>query len=73
MYVLTSANCVTNMTGLYILQARSLISLYQVYLYSQHGSSPVAVIQTLTRLSSTHICFQGLGEFHHSLHITHSE
>ena len=60
-YVLASANCLTNMTGLYILQESSMISLYQVYLYTQQAESPVAVIQTITRMPTTTTCFQAEG------------
>ena len=61
-YVLTSAHCVANMTGLYILQEDNLVSLYQVYIYSQHDSHALALIQTLTHLPVRQICFQGLGK-----------
>ena len=61
-YVLTSAHCVANMTGLYILQEDHLVSLYQVYLYNQHHSHTLALIQTLTFLPARQICFQGLGK-----------
>ena len=61
-YVLTSAHCVANMTGLYILQEDNLVSLYQVYIYSQHDSHALALIQTLTHLPVRKICFQGLGK-----------
>ena len=62
LYVLTSAHCVANMTGLYILQEDQMVSLYQVYIYNQHDSHGLAVIQTLTQLPHRKICFQGLGK-----------
>ena len=63
LYVLTSAHCVANMTGLYILQEDNMVSLYQVYIYNQHDSHALAVIQTLTNLPSRKVCFQGLGKY----------
>ena len=66
-YVLTSAHCVANMTGLYILQEENMVSLYQVYIYSQHKSHTLAVIQTLTHLPHRKICFQGFGNYYWSV------
>ena len=70
-YVLTSTDCLTNMTGLYILQESNMISLYQVYLYTQHADSPVAVIQTITRMPTTAVCFQTEGRLITSFRPSH--
>ena len=50
------------MTGLYILHENIMISLFQVYLHTEHRASPVAVVQTLTYLPSTQTCFHTVGE-----------
>jgi len=55
-FVLASSHCVQNMTGLYIHNGKNM-SIYQVYIYTEFASKPVAIIQTLSQLPYTKICF----------------
>ena len=59
-FVLASSHCVQNMTGLYIHHGRNM-SIYQVYIYTEFTSQPVAIIQTLSQLPYTQICFDKKG------------
>lgn len=59
-YVLTSADCLANRTGLYILSSTfpldQQVSLYKVYTHHQYITRHVALIQTLTALHNSCIC-----------------
>ena len=64
-YVLTSADCVANRTGLYILSNTfppgQQVSLYKVYTHHQFITRHVALIQTLTALHNSCICMARRG------------
>ena len=68
-FVLASSHCVQNMTGLYIHNGKNM-SIYQVYIYTEFASKPVAIIQTLSQLPYTKICFDKKGIIRFFAHIS---
>merc|ERR1711976_219048 len=60
-FILAAAHCVQKMTGLYI-YGRQNMSIYQVYIFNHQSSHPLALIQTLTKMSQPNVCFDDQDE-----------
>ena len=60
-FVLASAYCVKNMSGLYIVHKNNM-SIYQAYIYTEHSSHPLAIIQTVSQLPYRKLCFGNQGK-----------
>ena len=59
-FILASAHCVQNMTGLYIYHQNNM-SIDQAYIFNQQSSHQLAIIKTISELKEQKICFENQG------------
>ena len=59
-FILASAQCVQNMTGLYIHHQNNM-SIDQAYIFNQQSSHQLAIIKTISELKEQKICFENQG------------